>query len=488
MANRSRLLRMFIRNIGCIGDAGLTVQLDNIVCLVGRNNAGKSTVLKAYEIASGKVAFAWGADRCQWAPPEAPSEIILDVHIPEGIGNVDAKWKKAKDGLLIVQSRWQWQPPGYEKIRTTWDPEADDWAVDEKAGGADPVFSSRLPKALRIGSLDDAKSSEDLLLQLALSPFNTDLKKHESDPESPLTKSVQGLVALVTGMTAGHSDSFNQISARVGKNFQGVFPRLDVRLDVGMAAPNLKLAELLRQGSGLRIKDGKTESTLAQQGTGARRALFWSMVQVHNELNRALEKSEGRKKEIEKLEKDKDKESKKAKPNAEKIKDLQVQIDAKKNAGDAAPDGDDPAFPGYLLLIDEPENALHPLAARAAQKHLYRLAEDPEWQIILSTHSPYFVNPLEDHTTIVRLERHSDDEKAPVTPRTFIADSVDFDGPTKKRLQAIQQMDTGLSEIFFGSYPIQNTLPFLQQYLRPIINSRRKSPSFALGERQSSHR
>ncbi|MBS9341229.1 AAA family ATPase, partial [Neisseria elongata] len=48
---RSHLVRMHIKNIGCIGNDGLTVELDDIVCLVGANNAGKTTVLRAYELA-----------------------------------------------------------------------------------------------------------------------------------------------------------------------------------------------------------------------------------------------------------------------------------------------------------------------------------------------------------------------------------------------------------------------------------------------------
>jgi len=52
---RSRLTRMTVRNIGCIGSEGLVVELDNIVCLVGKNNAGKSTVLRAYELAKGRL-------------------------------------------------------------------------------------------------------------------------------------------------------------------------------------------------------------------------------------------------------------------------------------------------------------------------------------------------------------------------------------------------------------------------------------------------
>src|SRR5690606_35068316 len=100
------------------------------------------------------------------------------------------------------------------------------------------------------------------------------------------------------------------------------------------------------------------------------------------------------------------------------------QLAAFDEGGPIPNDENDPAFPGYLLLIDEPENALHPMAARAAQRHLYKLAESADWQVMMTTHSPYFVNPLEDHTTIVRLERESDEEHAAIVPKTYRSDLI----------------------------------------------------------------
>ena len=87
--NRSKLVRIAVRNIGCIGNDGVEIELDNVVCLVGKNNAGKSTILRAYELAKGSAAFELAKDRCQYAPEDQPSEVLLEVHIPEGIGNVD---------------------------------------------------------------------------------------------------------------------------------------------------------------------------------------------------------------------------------------------------------------------------------------------------------------------------------------------------------------------------------------------------------------
>lgn len=43
MSNRSKLLKLRVINVGCIGPDGVEIALDNIVFLVGKNNAGKSS-------------------------------------------------------------------------------------------------------------------------------------------------------------------------------------------------------------------------------------------------------------------------------------------------------------------------------------------------------------------------------------------------------------------------------------------------------------
>lgn len=460
MNNRSKLVRMTVRNIGCIGNDGVTIELDKVVCLVGKNNSGKSTILRAYELAKGSQAFVPARDRCQSAPAEAPSEIELEVHIPEGIGNVDANWKIAKDGLLIVRSRWQWTAPLYQKERTTWDPKTSDWAVDNKAGGADPVFTSRLPRPLRIGSLlDDAEKMEGMLLTLALTPLLSAIERERGNADSELSKSINDVLKQIGILSANHQDHFNAIAQKVTTGFKGVFPKLDVRLNVAPAEWTPKIDSVVKDSSGLLIKDGKVDTSLDQQGTGARRTLFWAMLQVHNEITRDKEVREDYKKKLQKTIADESKKLPKYKDAQleelqQKIADLNALLAAHED-GAAIPDSpDDPALPGYLLLIDEPENALHPMAARAAQRHLYKLAESADWQVMMTTHSPYFINPLEDHTTIVRLERSTDDDDSPIEPKTYRSDSITFEGDEKKRLQALQHIDPSLAEIFFGSYPI----------------------------------
>ncbi len=103
-----------------------------------------------------------------------------------------------------------------------------------------------------------------------------------------------------------------------------------------------------------------------------------------------------------------------------------------------------------MLIIDEPEVALHPNAVRSASRYLYALARDPAWQVMLTTHSPLFLNPLEDHTTIVRLERTVTNP----SPRTYKSDEVSFTVDEKENLKLLNRFDQGLAEMFFRQLPV----------------------------------
>lgn len=43
---------------------------------------------------------------------------------------------------------------------------------------------------------------------------------------------------------------------------------------------------------------------------------------------------------------------------------------------------------------------------------------------------------------------------SPIVTRTYISDTISFSTEEKQQLQAVQQMDVGFSEVFFGSYPL----------------------------------
>jgi putative ATP-dependent endonuclease of the OLD family len=458
MADRCKLVVLKLRNLGCIGPAGLEIEMDNIVCLVGRNNSGKSTILRAYELAQGNKEIT-EQDRCQWTPAGGFPEVELWVHVPDGIMNVDDRWKSGVGSLKLVKSRWRWRGANEKPVRQTWDPEANggsgDWAEGEKAGGADNVFKSRLPQPLRVSSLGDAMAEHEQLLKLIIDPIASDLRILQQTAGTPLQAAIQQLISAVNDPVQQYQQAIDEVRSNVEKSFSGVFPDLAVQIRVRMDTFVVDAAKELAASSGVRFVQGDSETGIRQQGTGSRRALFWTLLQVRNLMMRERKlKLDRDKQETDKLravteitakiEKERNCE----KPNEKRLLKLDQDLQEAQRPNEVPED--ETSLPGHILLIDEPENALHPLAVRAAREHLYSLACDPNWQVMLSTHSPYSIDPLEDNTTILRLER----EGKNTTPRTYRTATAVFSADDRASLRALLQLDISLAEMFFGSYPI----------------------------------
>lgn len=273
-----------------------------------------------------------------------------------------------------------------------------------------------------------------------MTPLVKELKALECNKESQISKIKAALVKAVNEIAEPHQERFSSISRQIQTGFQHVFPALGVQLSVEMNPPELKIDNLLKQGSGLLVKEAARNSRIGQQGTGARRALLGNA----QSIMKLADKMKSEKLFLNPLENNLKEERKNVK--SENINLLKQQIDAIENGAPVPEDTDDPALPGYILLMDEPENALHPMAARAAQAHLYELGKHPDWQVLLTTHSPYFINPLEDHT-IARMQRSTDGKS--LSPRLYVADEANFSPDEKDNLQALQLTNVVLLKYFW---------------------------------------
>ncbi len=462
MPDVSKLVQMRIVNIGPIGPEGITIDLDNIVSLVGANNSGKSTVLRAYEVALGTKKFAPENDLCTRAP-ERLASVEIWVHIPPGIANIADKWKTKEGDLLLVRSRWEWsEANSWAPNRQTWDPELDAYSTDDKASGLDTVFNSRLPQPFRIGTLEDPDEEHKKLLTLILQPIADRLKVALGDTGSPLFKALSEFNTQAQVPVEAEAKRFDSLKEELNRAHNAIFPELAIDLEIGLGDIDIDPVKLLLRSSHIKFVEWAEEIDWTKQGTGSQRALFWTMLQARSRLNAIanvvqqtakdianLEKQVAKlRKEAEKAKKDETKQKKEEQiTECEKSLSMLRSSDPEKVIQDR---GADLALPGYMLLIDEPEVGLHPNAIRAACNYLYSLADDPAWQVMVSTHSPQFIDPLRDHTTIVRLDRS---DKNP-TPRTFRSDDVTFTDDEKDTLKLLNRFDTGLAEMFFGQYPL----------------------------------
>jgi len=100
------------------------------------------------------------------------------------------------------------------------------------------------------------------------------------------------------------------------------------------------------------------------------------------------------------------------------------------------------------LLIDEPEVSLHPRATQAARDVLYSLPDSENWQVMLTTHSPSFIDLGKDHTTIIRAEKDHNHKVSATT--LYRPDHVKLDEEDKENLKLMNLFDSHISEAFFG--------------------------------------
>lgn len=451
---RSRLVKLKICNLGCIGPEGLEVALDDIVCLVGANNSGKSTVLRAYEAAVNSEALK--PEEIFVKAEGQPATVELWVHIPEGAENIVAKWKESKDGMLLVRSKWTWPPAGGKPVRTTWDPQANTYAEDGKASGLDTVFNSRLPRPFRIGSLEDPADEHRKLLELVLEPIKTRLMELMKEEDSPLREKVNALQAAAEKPVEEFKDDLDTVQTRVNTSYRRVFSAAKIRLSVSLGELMVDPGAALVKSSRVDVVESHGQTSWSQQGTGSQRALFWSMLEVRSELNRIADERKQMEKTAAKLEtelrKAKAKQKKATKladiaKHEKTITDLEASVAALRPGGSpTATPASAPFLPGYMLLIDEPETALHPSAIRAAKEHLYSLAAESGWQVMLSTHHPAFIDPLKDHTTIVRLHR----PETNAAPNIYRTDTASFSIDEKNTLKTLLAFDQTVAEMFFS--------------------------------------
>lgn len=75
-----------------------------IFSLVGDNNAGKSTVLRAYELAVGTQTHSYDKDYCKRSDQQN-TYVEISVHLPEGTANIAKKWKEKQGDLLDVKKQ-----------------------------------------------------------------------------------------------------------------------------------------------------------------------------------------------------------------------------------------------------------------------------------------------------------------------------------------------------------------------------------------------
>jgi putative ATP-dependent endonuclease of the OLD family len=419
---RARLHKITIRNFRAIGPEGVTIELDRIVILVGPNNVGKSTILRAYQL----VTFD-GTKEAKLGISEFPNEKVEAENLPEIELEIvvkgslpGAEWISTRDGENFVREKFVWEgadkPPVRRGFKVTEDRWADKNDKEKVPWGAANVAKAGRPRAHRIDAFANPDAQTDQIIDLLSIAIENRIKKLTSvEDDSERAKNYRQLLGTLAelrkGIVEDTKDELAKLETQLSEQLSDIFPGHRVTLDPGidrspvMALINKKEMEL-RMGH----VDGH-KSPVALQGSGARRALLWTTLQLiaEDESKRAEQKK-------------------------------------KPKAGD-----DEDAEQAHVLLIDEPEICLHPSAARRACQALYKLAETGSWQVMATTHSPLFIDVSKEHTTIVRVARSGGQISGTTV---FRPERAQFDATDRENIKLLNLFDPYVAEFFFDGQTI----------------------------------
>jgi putative ATP-dependent endonuclease of OLD family len=408
VAPRARLHKLTIKNFRAIGKQPVEVELDDIVVLVGANNTGKSSILKAYQLVmetgvKGSMNLEdFPGGNIPVSEEDFPSIELETVLFADSKPPAD-KWIDTKpNGDRHVRERWTWPAPGVPQKRGfnvqegKFDPEHGPWGVAS-------VAQANRPEMHRIEAFDDPKKQAEGITDLLVEATKARLKEISTDGSDAgeYTALLQGLAKLQKSVADDAVKAIEDVRQELAQSLSNVFPGFTISLDARPeedVAKNItffKAPPILKMGP----NDGH-QTDLERQGSGARRTLMWNALRIiadHKQSSKA---------------------------------------------------GQKPSERPHVLLLDEPELCLHPSAIRDACEVLYSLPKGKVWQVMVTTHSPAFIDLSRDNTTIIRVERN---DKGVVSGTTvFRPSKVNLSDEDKERLKLLNMYDPYVAEFFFG--------------------------------------
>lgn len=399
-APRPRLHKLIIQNFRSIGAKKVEIELDDIVVLVGPNNVGKSSILRAYE-----TVMSHGSKDGKLTINDFPNGQVdldnlptIELHTIVLSDAPGERWiEPTANGDWLIREKWVWDSPNKDPKRQGFDVQKTSWD-DQVPWGAPNVANSRRPLPHRIDAFatPDKQASKiteliTSLLKEKLSDIKSDPKQEKSDYDLVLDK----IKDLQTKVVKATEDEIKVIEDEISEYLGRLFPKHKIKFDAKPEAdlesayqPFKNTAELL-----MGPEDGYF-SSIEHQGSGARRTLLWATLKY-------LSESQDKK-------------------------------------------GSRP----HVLLLDEPEICLHPSAIREARSVLYELPASGNWQVMITSHSPIFIDLSKDNTTIIRVFRDDDSEVKSTT--LYRPDRAKLDEDDKKNLKLMNICDPYVNEFFFG--------------------------------------
>ena len=367
----------------------------NIIFLLGQNNVGKSTYLRAYEFLTASKQIASKEDFYDHNPDNVIT--IEGWFVKEDSDETDEGLKgKSKepdwltkwictDGFIKIKKEWKEIGKVFEKY--TFNPTENNWTLNG-FGGIESLFTTHAPKPIAITAMENQDSLEEKVNKLIQEEFIKKAKETYPEDYDKLIQMVKNFQSKITG-----SESVENLNIELNKHFQKVFADLTLKIQA-TKDENIKIEDAFKKNHSVIVERKETErrETFLQNGHGVIRQALFNFLAF--------------------LQKDK--------------------ITKRKQ---------------YLILFEEPEVFLHPKVALKLRESLYDLAENSPYQILCATHSPLMIDISKPHSSLIRVVKEDCEE----TSAFQIGDDIfNKDDEQKERVQMINRFNPHICEVFYA--------------------------------------
>lgn len=397
---KTSLKKLVIKNFRSIGETPIEIELDKIVILVGANNSGKSSILRAYQVAmeGSKLKKDDFPNRKDENLTLSQMPTIELEHIVVSDTKPGKQWIKQLDnGQLLVRERWHWESSSKPPIRQGYDFIQGDWSEDKRPWGWESVAKAYRPQPLLIDAFASPTAQEQEIVNTVSAIISDRVKSMQSDTATKEGQTYTNLISNIKEFQQTVCDltssELRKLENHISKDLGRVFPDYKINIDTHPDMEIEKTYSPFKAAPEIFVGSQSGDmSSISVQGSGTRRTLMWAALKYLNEYSTG-ERSR-------------------------------------------------------VLLLDEPEVCLHPSAIRAARDVLYDLSEKPSWQVMITTHSPIFIDLSRDNTTIIRVERN---ENGKVTSDTlYRPKNAKLTPDDRANLKLLNICDPYVHEFFFG--------------------------------------